>query len=448
MNKTLFLFAFTFIFYHQIHAQTLQPLDSVYLKSFSQFSNNIKAISEKVWPGMTIGPYCIFRIGGPVFLQHHPEPPANAKLLKDSIYMFSQADYALMGTSQTNINNKLTAQNNYGQPQYVTTTQFYAELFHELHHVYQRDSIKNLKFDNPADLVVYPENYKNDALRQYEDEVLLNLFLKPQESFQENLNKFYSCRKLRQTIIEDKYISYEKAVESAEGPATYCEYMYMRAYSSTVQEQEYIQKRFFYSLVEPAYGRAGLRNKLLLSGMVQCLVLSQHFKNWQPAYYASGLTLNDYFFSKFTHVNVALPDLSTYYAKAKYFTPLETSKHEANLALFNNQAGIKVTILFNKSPEFKGFDPMHAEAVNDSTIIHSTLLKLGKGDNYFNASNQLALTVISGSVWFVKTLCFFINDGTIVLENDTLKYSNKNMNISWRYLTQTKKGNEYIITVE
>jgi hypothetical protein len=180
-------------------------------------------ISCQVWPGMTIGPYAIFRIGGPVFLKNHPAPPAGAKPLEADIYEFNQSAYALLGTSQTEINHYLTAHNNYGQPQYVSVNQFYSEVFHELHHVYQRTVVKTVPFDNPAELLTYPEDYRNDAIRQYEDELLLSMLQGAPLKFQENLNRFFSSRLLRENMISKTYLDYENSVESCEGPATYCD---------------------------------------------------------------------------------------------------------------------------------------------------------------------------------------------------------------------------------
>lgn len=397
---------------------------------------------------MTIGPSCIFRLNGPAFLIHHPKPPSSARYWIDSIYVFNQAEYALMGTTQTNINDFLTAHNNYGQPFYLSDNQFYSELFHELHHVYQRNHIKHLKFDNPADALSYPEDDTNDAIKQYENELLLELLLGPAQQFTENLNKFFSCRILRKTIIGEKHLNYEKAVESAEGPATYCEYLYMNEFSTTISEQEYINKRFFYSLVEPTYGREGLRNKHLLTGMIQCLLLSRNFKNWQTDFYGSGLTLNDYFFSKFSPRQVELPSLSFYKARAKYFTNLEREKRKKQLNSFNNQGGTKITVYFDEFPKFSGFDPMHADAIADSLIIHSTLLKLERGANHFSAADHRILTQTNGQVWFVKTLAFFVTERDIDLKGNVFTYKNETLNIKWRYLKHEKKDNEHLIFLE
>ncbi|MBT1687354.1 hypothetical protein, partial [Dawidia soli] len=368
--------------------------------------------------------------------------------LRDSIYIFKQTDYALAGTTQTPINNHLTAHNNYGQPMYVSVNQFYSELFHELHHVYQRTAIKGLKFDNPAELLTYPEDPHNDALRQYENEALLEMLLGPADNFNDNLNRFHTCRTLRKAIIGEKYSNYEKSVESAEGPATYCEYAYMKKYGTTAAEQEFIHKRFYYSLVEPTYGRDGLRNKHLLSGMAQCIILTRCFKGWQKEYYNSGMQLNDFFFSKLPGRQVKLPSLASYEAKAEYFTAQEREKHSKNLEAFNNQAGRKITLIFNTQPEFRGFDPMHAEAVNDSLIIHSTLFKLGKGANSFTAINQPILARINKQVWFVKQVTFFVPENTVKFENGLFTCANEAVSVHWKYFKRDERENEYIITTE
>lgn len=448
MKKFFTLLLILYVNYSITNAQVITPIDSTFLSTVADFSQNINKIKEKVWPGMQIGPYCIFRLNGTAFLLNHPAPPQNSHHLKDSIYIMNASDYGLMGATQTEINNYLTAHNDYTYKSYVSVNQFYAELFHELHHTYQRNYIKNLQFDNPADLLTYPEDDRNDAIKQYENEVWLDMLLDVQDNFVENINKVFTCRNLRKQIIGAKYLDYEKAVESAEGPATYCEYEYMQQFSSIIKEQAYINHRFYYLLTEPTYGRDALRNKHLLTGMVQCLLLSKYFKNWQPEYYASGLYLYDYFLSKFNPKTSVLPDLSYYEAKAKYFTALEKEKHVVNLENFNKQNGIKVTLTFKEIPDFRGFDPMHAEAINDSLIIHYTLLRLGKDNNHFSLTNYKALSTITDQIWFVKKVSFFVQENDIKLGENRLRCNNGTLDIDWKIVSLTRNGNEYLIKLE
>ncbi|WP_381500097.1 hypothetical protein [Spirosoma flavum] len=76
-------------------AQKLEPIDSLYAKSLLDYSSRVNRITHQIWPGMRIGPSCIFRQNGPAFLVNHPQPPANAIPMGDGIYLLNQADLAL-----------------------------------------------------------------------------------------------------------------------------------------------------------------------------------------------------------------------------------------------------------------------------------------------------------------------------------------------------------------
>jgi hypothetical protein len=143
-----------------------------------------------------------------------------------------------------------------------------------------------------------------------------------------------------------------------------------------------------------------------------------------------------------------LSALASYEAKAQYFTTQEKDKHMRNLEAFNSQAGRKITLIFNTQPELRGFDPMHAEAVNDSMIIHPTLLKLGKGTNNFTAINQSTAALINKQVWFIKQVTFFIPEKSIKFENDAFTCVDKAIAIQWKYSKFKESNNEYLVTLE
>jgi hypothetical protein len=222
----------------------------------------------------------------------------------------------------------------------------------------------------------------------------------------------------------------------------------MKKYGTTATEQEFIHKRFYYSLTDPTYGREGLRNKHLLSGMAQCIILTRRFKNWQTEYYNSGMQLNDFFFTKLPGKRVKLPVLASYEAKAQYFTAQEKEKHSVSLEAFNSQPGRKITLIFTTQPEVRGVDPMHAEAVNDSLVIHSTLLKLGKGVNSFTAINHSTLARINKQIWVVKQVTFFVPERAIKFDNSVFTCTDKTMTAQWKYSKREEGQNEYIITTE
>ncbi len=139
-----------------------------------------------------------------------------------------------------------------------------------------------------------------------------------------------------------------------------------------------------------------------------------------------------------------LPDLTYNKAKAKYFTGIEKQKHSINYQDFTRQPGVKVVLSFEAFPDFRGFDPMHAESVNDSTILHSTLLRLGNAGNMINILNYKAVTVIADQVWFVKKVEFFVPEESIRTESNRLfiSYDGK-IEIKWTYISRTGKDNIY-----
>jgi hypothetical protein len=144
-----------------------------------------------------------------------------------------------------------------------------------------------------------------------------------------------------------------------------------------------------------------------------------------------------------------LPDLSQERAKAQYFTSIAKQRHATNYEAFSRQPGIKLMLSFNEFPEFRGFDPMNAEAINDSTILHSTLLKLGKADNTLSIINYKTISTFADQIWSVKTVEIFVPEGSINFENNKLIISHNNtVNIEWTYVNRLKKGNDYELTLK
>ena len=143
----------------------LLPIDSLYLSKIEAFYKNAELLSEKAWPGMTVSPVCIFRKNGPAFLYHHPNPPATFTKISDHLYRGTQAELQILGATQAEINGVLTAICGYDVAYHSCPEEVFAELFHETHHAYQLKYVPQVKPDNPVTLLLYPENYENDALK-------------------------------------------------------------------------------------------------------------------------------------------------------------------------------------------------------------------------------------------------------------------------------------------
>ncbi len=143
------------------------PIDSLYMSSIDDFYKNAGNATSKIWTGMGLAPVCMYRVNGPALLYNHPNQPKSFKRVNDKLYIGDQKDLQLFGATQMEINGTLSAIVDYELSHYASKEEVYAELFHELHHVYQRNFIKQIGFGNPAILLTYPENYNNDGIQTF-----------------------------------------------------------------------------------------------------------------------------------------------------------------------------------------------------------------------------------------------------------------------------------------
>jgi len=431
--------------------EQLTAIDSLYLASIDNFYKNAENTKSEIWKGMKLAPVCLYRVNGPALLYNHPNPPENFKKVTEKLYIGEQKDLQLFGATQMEINGTLTAIVDYGLIHYSCIEEVYAELFHELHHVYQRNFIKQIGFDNPAILLTYPEKYINDGIKLFEQKTLYKMcFEQDSNSFQKLLNQFYSCRLKREQTIGD-FLRYEETVENMEGPAFYCEYKFYNQFASfnEVLKDNYNQKHFFGILTNTFYGRKSLRHRHLAAGMAMCFILNKHFDNWQSEYYSEDLSLYDFFISKFKPQKEELEIDSMYYDISKFHTLQEVLEHKVSFNKFNTQQGIRIILEFNQNPQFKGFDPMHAESINDSTILHKTLLNLSGGENdKLFVINRNAVTIIDEEIWFVKKVILFAPEESIIIKNNRIVVDIDGGNVSWAGKLKMKTENEIIFICE
>ena len=436
-----------------IGQNTLLPLDSLYLSKIEEFYKNADQLRNNAWPGMTLSPICIFRKSGPAFLYNHPNPPETFKKVRDNLYIGTQAELQIVGATQAEINGVLTAINSYDSPSYSCPEEAFAELFHETHHAYQFKSVPGIKPDNPVTLLLYPENYKNDALKIAEQKLFYSLcFCDEEKEFKEILNQINSIRVKRKTIIGERFLEYEKDVESLEGPAFYCQLLYYKEYANAnnTLKNNYIQKEFFGVLNTPYYGRDKLRIRHLASGMAMCYILDKYKQNWKKEYYSSEMKLYDYFISQFNIEKTISPEIEIDYALSKFHTQLLIDNHIKNLNQFHNQNGIKVILNFKNTPQFKGFDPMHAEAINDSLVLHSTLLKLkGGNNNELFITGWPVITHYTDQIWYVDSVILFVPEKEVELfDNNRIVIKNENLLINWEGTIDNKSENEILFNCD
>ncbi|HOP58842.1 MAG TPA: hypothetical protein PLR52_05430 [Bacteroidales bacterium] len=91
--------------------------------------------------------------------------------------------------------------------------------------------------------------------------------------------------------------------------------------------------------------------------------------------------------------------------------------------------------IFNFSyafPKFRGFDPMNANAINDSIVLHNTLLNLGNDKNKLFITNHDIATIYKGQIWFVDKAVFFVNNKSEIKDiDDKIIISSENIDFEW-----------------
>jgi hypothetical protein len=434
-----------------IGQENLEKIDSLFLLSIEGFYEKVNNAKNEIWNGMELAPICLYRVNGPALLYNHPNPPNKCMQLTDKLYLGKQKDLQLFASTQMEINGTLTAIADYGANSISCIEEVYAVLFHELHHVYQSNYINQIKFDNPAILLTYPENHENDAIKNYEQKILFRMcFEQDSLKFHTLLNQFYSCRLKREQIIST-YIKYEESVENIEGPAFYCEYKFYNIFSSTdnVLKNNYNNNHFFGILTNPYYGRNKLRERHLASGMAMCYILNKYFNNWQSDYYSKEISLYSYFISRFNPQKEELKVNSSFFSLSNFHTQQAIVEHQMSYDKFMNQPWTKITLEFSKTPKFEGFDPMNAESINDSIILHSTILKLSNGDeNKLFINYDRAITLIDKEIWFVRKVILFAPKENILIKNNNIFIDTKKINIAWTGKLKKKNENEIIFNCE
>ena len=425
----------------------MMPIDSLYLNGIAAFYETAGKVSHDIWPGMELSPVCIYRVGGPAILYNHPDPPASFVKVAERTFLGTQAELQLMGSTITEINGVLTAIADYGYDTYSHSDQFFAVLFHEMHHAYQRNL--TIAHDNPALLLVYPENPANDAIKLMEQNLLYEMvFASDELHFRKLLNEWYGCRLKREEIIGPVFFKYEKTVENLEGPAFYCEYRFFNDHGSAggALKMNYNHKHFWSSLNTPYYGRSSLRLRHLVSGMALCKILNKYHQGWQEEYYSGDADLFDYFVSKLKAEPASLPDFDQYQALSWHHTPKLAAERQMIYESFNDQPGLRVVLRFESIPQFRGFDPMNAVAITDTIILHKTFLNLAREDSRLFVANQDVVTTVQDQVWFVKKAVFFVDSRDEVQFRDgKVHISVPGVHLTWSGEVVSDQGGEVVV---
>ena len=433
----VFIALSTIISLNGVLAETvhIMPIDSMYSNWMVEFYPLTEQIAPEIWPGMKFLPVCTYRIDGPVWLYNHPNPPDSFKQIDDKLWVGAHQDLVLFGATSMEINDVRTAVVPYGDgPR--EKVDFMAELFHEMHHAFQCQENKIIQFPDISCLITYPEVVENIALIHTENRCLLELVFDSENDFQAGIDKLYSIRLRRSAIIGHEYMAYEKCEESLEGPAVFCEYKFREAVTQSEDNDYFFRirdyNRFFFPLTDIKCNRDHFRELKLMTGLCMCLILEAKRPEWKQEYYKSGLPLSDYFFEQFVSQVVEFDTDPAVIEMVNYFIEIAKEKRIRRFQDFKDQEGIRVSIRFLTIPRTQGLDPMNMEAISPTTIIHNTLLKLGRNGNVFSFMNGGICSEIQKNIWTHQSLFFFTRDRSDLWnEGDRIRLDLPGKKIDW-----------------
>ena len=123
--------------------------------------------------------------------------------------------------------------------------------------------------------------------------------------------------------------------------------------------------------------------------------------------------------------------------------------HQLAFNEFNAQQGTKIILEFSKNPQFNGFDPMSAESINESTVLHKTFLSLSSAEqNKLYLAGKPTVTINGKEIWYVEKVIFFIPEKSISLTDNKIIIDNAEQNISWSGKLKTNTGNEVVFVCD
>ncbi|MFJ7928855.1 hypothetical protein [Peribacillus sp. NPDC096448] len=360
----------------------------------------VKAKLENYWPGFELVAYALYDKSN-VYLFNHPKfsnnPPCTYHILKwdvqftaDTIIMYEEYPTAIVNMDC-----------------YEEYEDLYSLLVHELFHGYQY--IKEEKrFPDEMMGITYPLSKENVELRNQERTNLYRALLENNLiKKKQYLNAFICLREKRAGKIEE-YQTYEKLIETIEGPAWYVE---LRAYSEkSPLDYHSVLKKYAQQLINKYESTSSIRRSCYSSGLFMCLLLEELSPGWMESFFDKGDTLYDLLkqqscdYMEYSMADVEIsPETEEVinFAKEKRIKAFEE---------FNKKAGIHLYI--EGEITAVSFDPMNIIPLEDR-LLHKSFIKVRMNNQDFLIQQQVIAHVDDG----IRK----INKIHLILENEPIE---------------------------
>lgn len=343
----------------------------------------VKEKLEKYWPGFELVAYALYDKRN-VYLFNHPKFSSNqqgrfhilrwdVQFTGDTIIIYEEYPTAIVNMES-----------------YEEYEGLYSILIHELFHGHQY--IKSEKrFPDEMMGITYPLSKGNVELRNQERTNLYNALLENNIiKKKQYLNTFIALREKRTAKIKG-YLTYEKLIETIEGPALYVE---LKAYSEkSPLDYDSVLRKYGQDLINKYESTSNIRRSSYSSGLFMCLLLEELSPGWMESFFDIEDTLydllkqqsGDYMENSIADVKISSETEEVVnFAMEKRFKAFEE---------FNEQAGIHLYI--EGEITAKSFDPMNIIPLEDR-LLHKSFIKVRMNNQDFLIQQPVIAHVDNG----------------------------------------------------
>lgn len=325
---------------------------------------------ENYWSGFELVAYALYDKRN-VYLFNHPKFSNNPQCT----YHILSWDIQFIGDTMILYEEYPTAIVNLDS--YKDYEDLYSVLIHELFHGYQYIKDEN-RFPDEMMGVTYPLSQENVELRNQERTNLYRALLEHNIVKKKHyIHTFIALREKRTAKFEE-YLTYEKLIETIEGPAWYVE---LRAYSEKAPiDDDSVLKKYAQQLINKYESTSSIRRSCYSSGLFICLLLNELSPGWMESFFDKKETLYELLIQQagdYMEISIADVKIGT---ETVEVVNLAIEKKRKAFEEFNKQEGIHVYI--EGEITAVSFDPMNIIPLEDR-LLHKSFIKVRMNNEDF-----------------------------------------------------------------
>ncbi|MBT2646613.1 hypothetical protein J7E52_07740 [Bacillus sp. ISL-34] len=336
----------------------------------------VKAKLKNYWPGFELVAYALYDKSN-VYLFNHP------KLSNNSQCTYHTLSWDVQFTGDTIIMYEEYPTAIVNMDYYEEYEDLYSILVHKIFHGYQY--IKDEKrFPDEMMGITYPLSKENVELRNQERTNLYRALLENNIiKKKQYLNAFIVLREKRAAMIEE-YLTYEKLIETIEGPAWYVE---LRAYSEkSPLGYHSVLKKYAQQLINKYESTSSIRRSCYSSGLLMCLLLEELSPGWMECFFDREDILYDLLKQQSCdYMDYSIADVQIS-SETEEVINFAIEKRIKAFNEFNKQAGIHLYI--EGEITAVSFDPMNIIPLEDR-LLHKSFIKVRMNNQDFLIQQQV-----------------------------------------------------------